>query len=93
MVLYATGCGVTDPPGVTGSVSPSNPLLWVQGPVSLTVGARTAQVLFIGASPANLTGICQVNAQLPAGVTGISLPVVLSINGVSSTVGPTIAVQ
>src|SRR5262249_29427512 len=82
VVLYATGCGVTDPPGVTGSVSPSDQLLWIRGPVSLTVGAQNAQVLFTGASPADVTGICQISVQLPVGVTGTSLPVLLSINGV-----------
>ncbi len=100
VVLYATGCGQTSPPGTTGSVSPTTQLLTVTSPVSVSFGPLSnplfGKVLFIGAAPGLVTGVCQVNVQLPPDPTNALAGnplVTLTVNGVSSTQGPTIAVQ
>jgi trimeric autotransporter adhesin len=91
--LYGTGGGITVPGGVTGSVSPSNQLLRITGPVSATIGGQTATVEFIGAAPGLVTGVMQINLLVPPGVTGNSLPVAITIDGVTSSAGPSVAVQ
>jgi len=91
--VYGTGGGVTVPPGATGSVSPSNQLLRITGPVSATIGGVPATVQFIGAAPGLVTGVMQVNLLVPPGVTGSNLAVTLTVNGVTSPMGPTVAVQ
>jgi uncharacterized protein (TIGR03437 family) len=97
VVLYATGCGQTSPPGITGSVAPTTQLLQVTAPVSVAFGPLSfplyGKVTFIGAAPGLVTGVCQINVQLPAGLTSGSQFVTLTVNGLSSVQGPTIAVQ
>ena len=93
LILYATGGGVTNPAGTTGSVSSLTTLMPLNAKSSVTVGGQAAPVLFAGAAPGLVTGVIQLNVQLPAGVTGTSLPVVFSLNGVQSTTVPTIDVQ
>ncbi len=93
VVAYMTGAGQTSPVGITGSVSPGNQLLRINGITTATIGGQNANVEFIGAAPGLVTGVVQVNLRIPAGVSGNALPLVITINGVSTTVGPTIAVQ
>ena len=92
VVVYATGEGQTNPPGVDGKLaelpSPA-PLL----PVSLTIGGITAQVTFAGSAP-GFVGLLQINAVVPQGVApGSDVPVVLRVGGVSSQPGLTLAVN
>jgi len=91
--LYGSGGGVTTPAGTTGSVSPSNQLLYIGGTVSATIGGQPATVEFIGAAPGLVTGVIQVNLLVPAGVTGNNLPVSLTLDGITTPVGATVAVQ
>ena len=97
LILYATGGGVTNPPGTTGSVSSTTQLMPLQAKASATVGGQPATVLFAGAAPGLVTGVMQLNVQLPPGVTGNNLPVVITLTGANGTVqspdGPTVAVQ
>jgi uncharacterized protein (TIGR03437 family) len=93
VALYATGCGQTNPPELTGTVSPLNQLESVTSLVSATFNGLFGRVLFTGAAPGLVTGVCQVNVQLPPGLPASnSVSVVLTIGGVSSPLGPTIAV-
>jgi uncharacterized protein (TIGR03437 family) len=93
IAVYATGGGQTSPAGITGSVSPGNQLLRITGPVSATIGGVNAPVEFIGAAPGLVTGVVQANLRVPAGVSGSNLPLSITINGVTSPTGPTVAVQ
>jgi uncharacterized protein (TIGR03437 family) len=90
--VYGTGGGQTDPPSATGSVSPQAAVL-LAGSVTATIGGKPATVMFAGASPGELTGVFRVDIQTPAGVTGDALPIAITIGGVSSAPGPTIAVR
>ncbi len=97
--LYATGGGQTNPASTTGQVSPSNSLLYLAlQQVTATIGGKAAPVVFAGAAPSFVTGVVQFNIQIPTGVSGSALPIVLSISnggGVisSSQSGATVAVQ
>jgi uncharacterized protein (TIGR03437 family) len=61
--------------------------------VTATVGGQAATVDFAGAAPGLITGAIQFNVHLPTGITGNGVPIVISINGVSTPLGTTIAIQ
>jgi uncharacterized protein (TIGR03437 family) len=95
--LFGTGGGQTTPLSVTGSVTPvptsSSGYLNISN-VTATIGGIPASVEFAGAAPGLVTGVFQINVQIPAGVTpGNAVPVTVSIGGISSPVGTTIAVD
>jgi uncharacterized protein (TIGR03437 family) len=93
--VYATGGGQTNPASFDGEVSPTTSLLPLlfQPFVTATIGGKPAGILFAGAAPGYVTGLVQFNIQVPIGVTGGALPIVISINGVPSQTGATVAVQ
>jgi uncharacterized protein (TIGR03437 family) len=93
LALYMTGGGQTSPLSTTGTVTPTGTLYKIPGSVTATVNGVPATVVFAGAAPALVTGVIQVNLQLPTGVTGNNLSVVVNINSSLSLVGPTIAIQ
>jgi uncharacterized protein (TIGR03437 family) len=93
VVLWATGEGLTDPPGVDGrpavGVYPT-PL----APVSVDIGGLPATVQYAGAAPGYLAGVLQINAQMSANVqAGNAVPVHVTIGGVTSQDGVTLAVH
>ena len=91
--IYATGEGQTAPPGVTGAVTGSDlktPLL----PVKVAIGGQDALVQFAGSAGNAVAGLFQVNAVVPQAVTpGTAVPITISVGGVASQSGVTIAVQ
>ena len=95
--LYGTGGGQTNPVSFTGTVTPipanSSQLLYIAS-TTVTIGGVPAIVTFAGAAPGLVSGVIQVNAIVPAGVTpGSAVPVTVSVGGISSPIGTTIAVQ
>ncbi len=85
VVLYATGFGETNPPGVDGKISTSpypKPVL----AVTVTVGGVNAHLLYCGAEPNVISGMMEVKVQLPAGVSGSAVPLVLNIGGFQTKV-------
>ncbi len=86
LILYATGEGQTNPPGVDGKVATGvmpKPVL----PVSVVVGGKNAIMQYAGAAPHFIAGALQINAQLPPGVaSGAAVPLVLNIGTFSTTV-------
>jgi uncharacterized protein (TIGR03437 family) len=96
--VYATGGGQTTPASTDGEVTPTLGLLplVLQQYVSATIGGKPAQVVFAGSAPGDVTGVIQLNIQVPTGVTGTALPLVVSISGPASTQsqsGATVSVQ
>jgi len=91
--LYATGEGQTTPGGVDGKLAPLNaPLPKPSANVTATIGGQPAQVTYYGAAPGEVEGLMQVNVQIPSGVAPGEVPVVLSVGGVASPAGVTLAV-
>ena len=92
IVLYLTGEGQTNPPGQDGRVIATDlrtPLL----PVTATIGGQPAKVLYAGSAPSLVSGICQVNVQIPATLNPGAQPVQVQVGGVSSQDGVTIVVK
>jgi uncharacterized protein (TIGR03437 family) len=93
IVIYATGAGQTDPPGIDGQLAIGvlpKPLL----PVSVTVGGIEAHINYAGAAPFLVAGVLQVNAVVPPSLkTGGANEVLLKVGEVSSPVGVTVAIK
>jgi uncharacterized protein (TIGR03437 family) len=95
VTVYFTGGGVTNPPGVTGSVSGTVLRYLTQFPsVTATVGGVPATVTFAGAAPGLVDGVCQLNIQLSASTpAGNALPLVIAVGGQRSTAAATLSVR
>jgi uncharacterized protein (TIGR03437 family) len=91
VVLYATGEGVTSPPGIDGSLVGST-LTQPRANVSVTIGGQPATVLYAGGSPGLIEGLLQINVRIPAGTPAGNAPVTLVIGTHIAPSGATIAV-
>jgi uncharacterized protein (TIGR03437 family) len=86
LVIYCTGLGDVSPAAVAGFPASPQPLSQAIDTVTVTIGGVSAQVLFAGPTP-GFTGLYQVNAIVPAGVTASQqIPLVLSQGGRTSSV-------
>lgn len=93
VILWATGEGVTDPPGVDGRPA-VDVLPKPVAPVTVTIGGLPATVQYAGAAPGYMPGILQINAQMSADVQpGISVPVQIMIGGVAGQDSVTLVVH
>jgi len=91
--IFATGAGVTTPASVDGILA-SAPLPVPNAPVSVTIGGLPCVLNYQGAAPGLVSGVLQVNAQVPAGLSpGSAVPVQLRIGTVTSSEPITLAVQ
>lgn len=105
VVIYMTGEGATNPPGVTGKVNcPSGsactiaqlpvPLLKVS--VTLIDSTNTrypADFIYAGAAPGFVSGVMQVNAVIPPNVPSGDLQLVVAVGGNTSQSGVTVSVK
>lgn len=93
--LFGGGDGQSAPQGIDGLVNSNQigelpqPLL----PVTVTIGGVSANVQYAGAAPTLVSGVIQVNVQIPAFLSSGDLPVVLTVGGVSSQSGLTVSVK
>jgi 6-phosphogluconolactonase len=93
VVVSATGEGQTIPSGVDGKPGDSPAPVPIQ-PVTATVGGLDAQVLSAGGISGMVAGFLQVSVQIPDGVApGDSVPIVLTIGGITSQTSVTLAIQ
>jgi uncharacterized protein (TIGR03437 family) len=93
VVLWGTGEGVTDPPGVDGRPA-VDVLPKPVAPVSVQIGGLPAVIDYAGAAPGTMPGLFQINARIPAGVSaGDSVPVSVKVGTLSSQQGVTVAVR
>jgi uncharacterized protein (TIGR03437 family) len=100
LVLYVTGEGAyasnTVIPIPDGYIVPSSltPLPQVSPLPTVTIGGAAATVQYAGPLVGGILGALQINAVVPAGgTTGNAVPVSVSIGGVSSQPGVTVAVK
>jgi uncharacterized protein (TIGR03437 family) len=89
--LYATGEGQTLPAGVDGKLAAA-PLPQPVAPVTVTIGGVSAEVRYAGGSPGQIAGLMQVNVVVPGALSG-AVSVVLTVGGVASQGGVTVAVR
>jgi uncharacterized protein (TIGR03437 family) len=99
IAVYGTGGGLTNPGGLDGTLNSGISLMplnnWVPGSsvVTATIGGKPATVLFAGAAPALITGVWQINVQVPTGLTSGPQPLVFTIDGQQTQSNVTITVQ
>lgn len=91
IVLFATGEGQTSPPGVDGKLAAA-PLPQPLQNVTVTIGDVPATVRYAGGAPGEVAGVLQVNASIPPGVFGSSVPIIVQVGNASSQAGATIEV-
>jgi uncharacterized protein (TIGR03437 family) len=92
IVLWATGLGPTNPAAPGGQVTPSDTVYSVPGKVTVTVGSVGATVYGAALTPGT-AGLYQIAIQIPGSLGNGDYPVLAAVGGVSSAVGPLIAVQ
>ena len=93
IILFATGEGITTPAGQDGLISTSRFLHEPVLPVSMTIGGKTAQVLYAGSAQGSVEGLMEVEVVVPAGAGTGAQPVVLKVGTASSATGATISLQ
>jgi len=82
VAFFATGGGATNPPGVSGGIWPRSPLAHLVQPVTVQINGVDAEVLYAGSAPGMVSGIFQINVQVPESGSGNQL--VVTIAGASS---------
>ena len=96
VAIYMTGEGQTDPAGVNGLVTPLNGsgLKKPQLPVTATVGGRPAIVKYYGSAPGIVSGVMQVNVEIPADApSDPAAQIVITVGSTSTQSNVTVAVQ
>jgi uncharacterized protein (TIGR03437 family) len=93
VVLFGSGFGEWKEPlpdgAVVGSALPSP-----KAAVSVTISGVAARVLYAGGAPGLVSGVVQINAEVPTEVTpGDKVTVVVNVGGKSSRTDVTIAVE
>jgi len=97
--VFGTGGGVTNPPGTDGTFNSGTQLMpfvnWTQGSstVTATIGGMPAFVQFAGAAPTLITGVWQLNIQIPNGLASGPQPLLITINGQQTQSNVTVNVQ
>jgi uncharacterized protein (TIGR03437 family) len=92
LVILCTGLGAVNPAAVTGNNS-LDALRTETTTPTVMVGGKSVPVVFAGLSP-QFVGVNQINVSLPAGTTtGDSVPLQISLGGVTTTASVTIAVS
>ena len=95
VMIFATGEGQTNPFGVTGKVNPvvlkdlPVPLL----PVAVTVDGQPANYSFAGGAPGWVSGLLQINVQIPLNVRTGDVPLAVTIGSNSSQANVTVSVR
>jgi uncharacterized protein (TIGR03437 family) len=77
--IFCSGCGATNPPGLDGTIATS--LAPLANPIVVTINNQVADVLYDGSAPGLVNGAVQINARIPAGITGDAVFVGISVAG------------
>ncbi len=93
VTLFGTGEGVTTPALPDGALVISTPYSTTQAAVTVKFGEKTATIQYAGAAPFLPTGVFQIDATIPAGVSPGDVPIAVSIGGISTTRTVTVAVE
>lgn len=94
IVLYGTGEGQTNPPGVDGLVAGGTPP-WPAPQLSVAgnVGGLPAEVKYVGTVPLQVAGLLQVNLQLSDNVPSGNQPVVVTVGTFRTQANLTVAIR
>lgn len=92
ITVFGSGEGITIPSSQDGLPAGSEPP-HPAATVSVTIGGEPARITYVGGVPTVTAGIFQINVEIPTTVARGTLPVVVTVAGVSSQRRATIAVQ
>jgi uncharacterized protein (TIGR03437 family) len=62
-------------------------------PVAVLIGGQPASVVFYGEAPGVISGVMQLNVQIPSNIPSGEIPVSVSVGGNSSQSGVTVSVR
>jgi uncharacterized protein (TIGR03437 family) len=96
VALYGTGFGDTNPSVPAGQLASGQTPLTKTNPITVMIGTTTlasSDVLYAGLTPGSISGLYQFNVRIPASTPNGDIPVTISIGGVQTQSGATIAVQ
>ncbi len=92
--LFVSGAGQMNPAGKDGLLVTGTQLQTTIASAQVTIGGKPAVVSYTGATPTAVSGLTQINVQVPVGITaGPAVPVQVTVGGVAAQAGVTIAVQ
>jgi len=96
VVLFVTGEGQTSPPGVSGKIttlSSTPPLTPMPtAAVSALINGQKAPVAFYGEAPGLVSGVMQINVQIPTTISSGNVPIQVFVGGKGSQSGVTVSV-
>jgi uncharacterized protein (TIGR03437 family) len=85
VTLYGTGGGPLNPPGADGVLWPSSPNSQFPVPVTAQINYVNATVTYAGSAPGLVSGIFQINVQIPDLFSPPpTVPITITIGGVTS---------
>jgi uncharacterized protein (TIGR03437 family) len=90
ITLFVTGAGQTTPPGQNGAAGAQSQ---VNLPVTATIGGRAANIRYAGGSSSLVSGVIQVNMEVPAGIPAGEVPLLIQVGGLPTQTGVTVWVQ
>jgi uncharacterized protein (TIGR03437 family) len=97
VVLYVTGEGQTNPEGVTGKVTTVSPVPPVTPEprlsVTATLDGKPVKVAFAGQAPGFVSGVMQVNLDIPPDASPGELPLIVRVGNSASQSGVTLSVR
>jgi uncharacterized protein (TIGR03437 family) len=93
VVIYVTGGGATSS-SVVNQLIPSSPAVNPTNAPTVMIGGQAATVMASVAPPGSVPGLLQLNVTVPASApTGGAVPVTVTMNGIDSQAGVTMAVK
>ncbi len=90
--IWATGGGAMRPAVSDGSLG-APPFAQLSLPVSVRIGGVDAQVMYAGEASGIVAGVLQIDVIVPAGAPSGAVPVEMTIGGVTSQPGVTVAIR
>jgi uncharacterized protein (TIGR03437 family) len=91
IAIYLTGAGAMQSPVADGQLAPATAS--IAQDVTVHIGGIAVKPTYAGAAPGIVQGVVQINAVIPAGVAAGNQPVDVTIGGVTSPSGLTVAVR
>jgi uncharacterized protein (TIGR03437 family) len=91
-IFHGAGEGQTTLGGVSGMPATTvfpKPVL----PVTVTIGGKSAEVLYYGAAPYMVAGVIQINVKVPTDIAAGNAEVIIKVGNNSSQAGVTLAVK
>ena len=83
LIIYLVGLGATNVVVPSGSPAPSNQLISVSNPVTVTIDGETVQTPFVGLTPGGV-GLYQINLVVPADAKAGKLAVAITEAGIAA---------